>query len=464
MELTSHELIKKEYLKALSEEADYFNVIERVANKAEDEPITLFGNLNPEDAPSLINEQREFTEIVLDLKSINDSFVEISDNISSLISNIDDIGTLVKESIKKETDRIMDINMICSKDSEYNMVIPIYSGDFNSDKDEFLNEKTIGAKLLSEKEIEYEITSVQGNGYEGNDYVYNDGTFEKNIDNLSNLGYIYDSNDVTAYEYSRLVTREKSEVIDGIINYDNKDLECVMVLYSQKPFCKAKVMSETKKLIIKNLETSNDGITFISRISRPIKINDTEIIYNDFNYIYGSNILCFPYCNYVRITFLSSENTEDVIAIKDENDLPVIYKNTRRKKIKINNIKLYSSRYEDASVISGNIVEDGSVDKIALFANEYIPDHFPSSYKIDYYLVINGTEYKIVPVNSEKAGIRIIKFSENVQASSGITQNISETIKTAKIKINIPAHNLVETGYVSNLKLCLGKDTSNIYV
>jgi hypothetical protein len=276
MELTSPELIRKEYLKALAEDASYFDIINNLTNKNTEDPISSFGNLNAEDAPSLDNEQRELTEIILDLKSINSSFIEISNNISSLIANVDNIGNLVQNSIKRETDRIMDINMICSKDSEYNMVIPIYSNDFK-DNGEFLDDKTIGAKLLTQNEIAYQITTIQGNGYEGNDYVYNNNVFEIETDDLSNLEYISDSSDVTAYEYSRLITKDKSEVVDGIINYDNKDVECVMTLFSEQSFCKARIMSETKGLTIKNIETSFDGITFISRIESPIKINDAEI-------------------------------------------------------------------------------------------------------------------------------------------------------------------------------------------
>ncbi len=143
------------------------------------------------------------------------------------------------------------------------------------------------------------------------------------------------------------------------------------------------------------------------------------------------------------------------------------YSNTKCKAIRINSIRLYSSEYEDAELESVNMLESGSVDKISLFATEYIPDHFNTDLDyIKYYLVINGTEYKIVPINSGREGISLIKYSEvtDSSAKSNKIKLIEETIKDARFRVSIKTHNGNETPYVSNLKLCLGKDTGSIYV
>ena len=114
-----------------------------------------------------------------------------------------------------------------------------------------------------------------------------------------------------------------------------------------------------------------------------------------------------------------------------------------------------------------NMLESGSVDKISLFASEYIPDHFNATIEyIKYYLAVNGTEYEIVPVNSGREGISLIKYSEvnDSSAESNKIKLIEETIKNARLRVSIKTHNDKETPYVSNLKLCLGKDTGSIYV
>ena len=71
-------------------------------------------------------------------------------------------------------------------------------------------------------------------------------------------------------------------------------------------------MTETQDLIVTKLETSTDGIYFTSQTEKPLKNESAEDLYNDSTYIYGSNILCFTYSYYVRITFTSSNVENDI--------------------------------------------------------------------------------------------------------------------------------------------------------
>ena len=467
MDLTSPKEIRKSYLEILASDANYNNVFMALVNKKENEPIYNYNYLNPEDAISYDNEQRELSEILLDLNSVNMGIIEIKNRAAELFNSINSQAEQIQSSVQQETERIMDINMVCGNDSQYNMCIPIDVSYFNTeDGFEYIGNKTIGAKLNNQNEVEYSITSISGNGYSGNNYVYNyeTNTFQNEEDDRSNYDLIKDDNNVTAYEYSRLITSSKEEAIDSLINYDDKPCECVILLTSNDPVCKAEIVSDNKNLIIKNIEVSNDGNLFTSWLTNPISFNNLEAIYNDSTYIYGSNTICFPYTNYVRITFSSDTIENDAIALKDGDEI-ISYPNTKRKKIAINSIKLYSSSYSDITITSSNILEAGSVDKISLFATEYIPDHFNDNNLITYYLIINGTEYEVVPVNSGYNDVKIIKFSEQDNfVTEDYIQNISETIKSAAIKISIKAYQNDETPYISNLKLCLGKDTGSIYV
>ena len=101
-----------------------------------------------------------------------------------------------------------------------------------------------------------------------------------------------------------------------------------------------------------------------------------------------------------------------------------------------------------------------------MFTSEYIPNHFTDKNYITYYLIVNGVEQEVVPVNSGKDGIKIIKFSET---DSSLTldswiKTVKETIKSVQIKMAIEIPNDNETPYVGNLKLCMGKETGSIYV
>lgn len=467
MELTSPKSIRNKYIKTLAEDSKYNDILSLLLNKEENEPIYTYKTLNYEEAPDYDNEQRELLEVSMDLNSINNGLYEIKNKIIEFINktNIDiqDISTTINE----EIGRINDINMICGQDSEYNMVIPIYATDFPDCNFENINNKYFGAALTSQSIIPYTITSISGNGIEGNKFVYNNDKFENEnpSTDYSNKSYINDENDATKYEYSRLFTIDKSETVDNLINYDTKDVEMVITIASNNSsFNKLQWISENKDLVIKKIETSEDGITFTNQLSREIDNSNKEIVYNDNTYIYGSNILCFPYCNYVRLTMSSNYIEKDTIAIKENEDI-IIYPNTRRKKIALNNIKLFNSNYSKTVLISKDLMTGGSVDKASLFLSEYIPDHFKGTEYIKYYLIINGSEEEVIPVNSGKNGIKLIKYSEenNLDIKNHI-KTINETIKSVKIKIVIDEKDSKETPYIGNLKLCLGKDTASIYV
>lgn len=116
-------------------------------------------------------------------------------------------------------------------------------------------------------------------------------------------------------------------------------------------------------------------------------------------------------------------------------------------------------------ITSEEILEAGSVDKVGLFAAEYVPDHFKGERYVRYYFVINGEEHEVVPVNSGREGIKLIKFKEEEDPSvESYAELISETIKTLQLRITIEPEGKSETVYISDLKLMLGKDTGSIYV
>lgn len=465
MELTSPKNIKENYIKTLSAMDEYSDILNILVNKSETDPIYTTKELNYEEPPSFENEQRELLEVAMDINSINNGIFEMKNKISELVDYVDYNIDSVKSAIKKEDDRISDINIICGQTSDYNMVIPVYSTDFSGGF-ENIDDKYFGANIIEQEQVEYVITSISGNGIAGNKFVYREnGTFENEENDYSKEEYINDDNDVTKFEYSRLFTNDKKEAVDSIVNYDDKDVEVTITLSADTKFNKIKWMTETKGLIVTKLETSTDGIYFTSQAEKPLRNEGAEDLYNDSTYIYGSNILCFPYSYYVRITFTSSNVENDIIAIKEDNKV-MVYSSTRRKKIAINNIKLYKSAYKSTSIVSGNIIVGGSVDKVALFSSEYIPNHFADKKYITYYLIINGDEQEVVPVNSDKEGIKIIKFSETDSSPTldSWIKTIKETIKTVQIKVVIETPNDNETPYIGNLKLCLEKETGSIYV
>lgn len=463
MELTSINTIKERYRSLLSADERYNLILETLCAKKETDPILTVTELNGESDLQYAQEQRQLSEILLDMHGINNGIIELKNTIQNTIDTLDESVETVLNDVQKQTEQAEDSAVICGQDSAYSSVIPVFSSDFIDSGQEIIDEKTMGATLVSLEEVPYDIVSISGNGYSGNAFVYNGGAFENETDDRSVLEYIMDANDVTVYEYSRLSTKDKKEAVSGVINYDDKEVECVITLSAQQSVCKAMIRSDDTGLVVKDVEISQDGITFSSYGRKELYINDIEQSYEDPEYVYGSGILCFPYAPYIRITLASNMVLDDTIAVEAE-DGSVQVKNAYRKKIALKGISLLSSEYENAAIETNNILEDSAIDKISLFALEYIPDHFPSGTYIDYYLILNGQEYPIVPVNIGRDGITIVKYSEEASSPNGNTELIHETIKTVRLKLVVHALKGQETPYVSNLKLCVGKNTGNIYV
>ena len=131
--------------------------------------------------------------------------------------------------------------------------------------------------------------------------------------------------------------------------------------------------------------------------------------------------------------------------------------------VRVNNIVGFSNTYSNSSSMYTEELLTGPVQSIAIFANEYLPPTFPSDAStegyepfIRYFLNINGKDYEIVPVNSHKSGIKVIRYS-NYSISEDYTLHISEPIKSAKLTVKLITQDTSYSPYVSNIKVCIGK-------
>lgn len=462
MDLKSIRLIREEYLELLAQNPEYNNILTELSEKPETNPLSSIVEVEPESDLSYNTEQRQLSEILLDMYSINNALSEVKNNVVDIIDSLDESLNTLRLSVDQQMEQVNDLNILCGQNSVFNAIVPIYVSDFGDTDAEMLDAKTIGAAIIKSDQISYDIVSISGNGYSGNGFVYRDGSFESDTDDRSDLRYIMDDNDITIYEYSRLYANNKKDISMSYINYDNRAVECTITLSAKEAVCKAQILSPDKDLCIVRLETSEDGVRYVSRLRKPLYINDLSKIYNSSTYIYGSNTLCFPYSNFIRITLSNDKVTDDELRVQEEDKTVIL--NARRKKISIAGIRLYSSIYTEAVLESQEIIEDGNIDKISLFASEYVPDHFPGNNYISYSLIINGVEHPIVPVNSKKAGTKIIKYTEDIKSSREDVEILDETIKTIKVKVVISPYNNTESPYASNIKLCMGKNTGDLYV
>lgn len=134
--------------------------------------------------------------------------------------------------------------------------------------------------------------------------------------------------------------------------------------------------------------------------------------------------------------------------------------------IRLNNVVGFANEYNSSSYMYTEELLTGPVQSIAIFANEYIPPTFPTGVDgedvggtepfISYHLGINGKDFEVVPVNSHKSGVKVIRYS-NYSITDDYTLHIPEPIKSAKLTIKINTPDTSYSPYVSNIKVCIGK-------
>ena len=89
MKITAIDNIKKQYIEALSKDPKYNDTLKSLLSIKENEQISHFSSLNPEELPDKDNEERELQELLLDLTALNSGIVEIAARVDNIVSSID---------------------------------------------------------------------------------------------------------------------------------------------------------------------------------------------------------------------------------------------------------------------------------------------------------------------------------------------------------------------------------------
>lgn len=407
------------------------------------------------------------TDITIDIEGLEQELSSAADNYKALLSSIKTRLSSVDDILAAEEERIMDMNMICGNYDEFAKVVSYTPQDVNGTAG-IINEKIFCAKTENLSNVSFIVSNVDGNGYEGNDYVTLDNGISLLKDSLktSNRDNMIDKKETTYYEYSRINAsgpKDSSEPID--IVHDSEDVKCVVSLKANTQFS---ILSFncTGKLSIDNIHYAlDDGYDYQPSMVKPMKLNDNETKYNDTSMFAGTNVVCFPATKYIKLSLSSSEITDDSICYEkteatSENTTKksiVKLSNAFRKRIRINELNAIAGKFSTGTIEVNKIITT-PVKSIAIFANEFTPGFITSSENlITYKLTVNGNEYDVVPLNSNKKGVKVIRFGAS-SLNDIYAKSINETIKSASLKITIDTPDSCTTPFLSNLKVCLGEE------
>jgi hypothetical protein len=128
----------------------------------------------------------------------------------------------------------------------------------------------------------------------------------------------------------------------------------------------------------------------------------------------------------------------------------------RRHVVRVNGIQGQRKQFEAATNMKSRELIRVPVDSIALFCSEQIPSHFANKKYVTYIMTVNGIDYEIEPINSQRPGKKIIRHSE-LQADQPYAVYIKESIKSAYLTIIVHSHGATETPYLSNIKILYGR-------
>jgi hypothetical protein len=468
MDRVGIEAIKYAYQQDLIENGKMIKATELAAKELY-EPIFTTLSIHPEEEPNISDMNIVLTEIGIDISILNKEIATSGQAFAALMGDMKLRLDAVDQQLLAEEERLKDLNILCGNYTEFDNVVTLTEADFEGN---FSTEKgtTFLAYTSDLKEIEFQVMQVRGNGYEGNEYVYANNKFLKEIIDTSKREFINDASMITAYEYSRLTADVSETLYPPLLNFDKEEAQCSMVIGALETFNTIKITSDFANVIIKDiLVSADDGATFISTITKSIPINNQDAKYESGGYAYGSGIICFPSTKYLKIVFQSNGATTDKIAFKNINTANVenpkeniiTIESAKRHIIRINNIEARVGTFSKKTTLATAELINSPIESIAIFANEYVPEHFPSANYFKYILNINGVGYEVIPINSQRAGAKIIKASDYRQADESI-KHIDESIKSASLTVVIEAPNEAETPYVSNIKICFGKGETKV--
>ena len=443
------------------------NKAEKIIKDSITTPVFINTSVHGEDQISVSDVNSFLTDITVDIEGLEQELSSAADNYKILLSSIKTRLSFVDDILTAEEERIMDMNTICGNYDEFTKVVSYTPQDVNGTAG-VINKKIFCAKTENLSNISLTISNVDGNVYEGNNYVTLDNGTSLLKDSLqtSNRDNMIDGKETTYYEYSRINAsgpKDSSEPVD--IVHDSEDVQCTISLEANAQFSMLS-LNCTGKLSVNNVHYAlDDGYNYQPAMVKPMKLNDSEIKYNDTSMFAGTNVICFPATKYVKLSLSSSEITDDDICYEkteaaDESSTKksiVKLSNAFRKRIRINELSIAAGKFSTGTIEINKIIT-APVKSIAIFANEFTPGFVASSENlITYKLTVNGNEYDVVPLNSNKKGIKIIRFGAS-SLNDSYAKSINETIKSASLKITIDTPDSCTTPFLSNLKVCLGEE------
>lgn len=415
--------------------------------------------IHPEEEPNILDLNNNFNNINKDLINLDNIMIETATKYKSLLENAKLKLQEINNQLNAEKERQEDINMLCNMYSNFCKVINLDNTSFTGSLS--FTDGLLSAAITEKNLIDYSINNISGNGLAGNSYVYQSDAFLKNTIDTSNESNINDSNIATYYEYQRL-TCDNNKNLPLAFNKDNIEAECTLTISSDNYINNILLYSERNDLILKAVYTSDDGNNYVLDKEYNLLINSLYESYNNQSYVYNSGLILIDNKKYVKLVLKSNGYSNDDLAYisttqENNSTIRIINKvpTAKRHVIKLNDLSVYQNKYNSGSIISNELLSE-PIKYISLYCNEYINPNYNIEDYIKYYLYINGNQYEVIPINSQRNGTKIIRLTTSTYVADN-TEYINESIKSAYLKIVINSSDDISP-FISNIKILIGDE------
>ena len=331
---------KSDYIKLLIKNGDLERAKEIIA-LSDYEPVLKVREVHEQENPDVKDINENTYEIYRDLCSLIVGYRNIALDYYALMKNTKTKLNDILLKLEEQKQYHESVNILCNKYTNFNNVIPIT--DENLTGNFTYSQGMISAKIISTKEIDYDIVDIKGNGYEGNKYIYFDNDFLQKSLSTANQNFIKDNNNLTIYEYSRITANNTEKYSFTEVNYDEKEAECSIQIYSPETINHIKILCTSKDTILKDISFSSDGIKYLSILKEPCYLFDNlkNTSQTDTNYLANTGLFCFPDTNYLKIVLTSNGITDEQIAFEKIliEEKKNTYPQNNNKDLKIDNIQ-----------------------------------------------------------------------------------------------------------------------------
>jgi hypothetical protein len=138
----------------------------------------------------------------------------------------------------------------------------------------------------------------------------------------------------------------------------------------------------------------------------------------------------------------------------------VILETAKRHAIRINDISAFSHTYHENGMLQSINVMDKlpaatQIKSVAFYCDEFYPELASKiGDVVRYSLVVNGRSYEVVPINSKRNGIKIIR-NTNFADNSGYVTYINEKVNTLVLNIRFTLADQKFSPHINNIKLLI---------